>query len=158
MPTLETVSALGFTGTRQGMTNAQYYTVRALIAFMCPEVAHHGCCMGADEQFARICFELRVGRIISHPPIKTEFKALDTYSHVQRRERPYLVRNRDIVDESDLLLACPKDSENMVVPRKGGTWCTIKDARSQNRPLVSVYPGGNLEWERFRLGFKLYEA
>jgi hypothetical protein len=42
-------------------------------------------------------------------------------------EKPYLVRDKDIVEEIDVLIAAPLETKR----KKGGTWYTIKQAKEK---------------------------
>src|SRR5262245_41796084 len=50
----------------------------------------------------------------------------------------YLVRNRDIVEETDLLIAAPA---NAVEHLQSGTWCTVRYARRSGRHSI-IRPDG----------------
>lgn len=43
------------------------------------------------------------------------------------KEKSYLNRNKDIIDQSDFLIACPQDKEQEVL--RSGTWSTIRNAK-----------------------------
>jgi len=58
-----------------------------------------------------------------------------------REPKPPLVRNRDIVDECDLLVACPgSDHEEL----RSGTWACIRYARKVKRKTIIIWPDGTL--------------
>ena len=134
---------VGFTGTQTGMTNQQYGTVSALMTRMHAEEGHHGDCKGADCQFNRICIDLDIP-IVVHPPInpaKRGFCAAKNLVHRPKKE--YLQRNKDIVDECDILIACPKGEKEEL---RSGTWSTIRYARKRGIKTVVVYPSGASEY------------
>jgi predicted Rossmann fold nucleotide-binding protein DprA/Smf involved in DNA uptake len=58
--------------------------------------------------------------------------------------RPYLVRNRDIVDVCNLLLATPGGTVEQL---RSGTWATIRYARRIGRPVWIVFPNGEVRKE-----------
>lgn len=58
---------------------------------------------------------------------------------VVHEPRPPLERNRDVVDASDVLLACPG---GMAEEQRSGTWATIRYARKAGKPVVIVWPDG----------------
>lgn len=64
-------------------------------------------------------------------------------SDEKREPLPYLARNCVIVDEADILLACPKGPEE----QRSGTWATVRYARKQNKRIVIVYPDGTITTE-----------
>lgn len=121
---------VGFTGTQEGMSLNQ-------IAHFIPTLAevtingalldefHHGLCIGADEQaeeFVRRCFPS--ARIVGHPPINRLKMSKTCQPHHILQPREYLVRNRKIVDRSDVLIACPRGPE----VTRSGTWSTVRYA------------------------------
>lgn len=135
---------IGFTGTQRGMTERQKGVVKDLLsehgyAF----VAHHGDCIGADSDFHDIvCMESDC-QIVLHPCIfdtKRTFCALDLRDEC-RSPKPPLIRNRDIVNESGLMFACPGEKFMKV---RSGTWSTVRYAQSVGVPVVIVFPDGTL--------------
>lgn len=145
---------VGFTGTRDGMTWVQQ---GALDEYLQLEGAtfHHGDCLGADEQADAIAWRYGLQRHI-HPPVDPKLRA---YCHRIREldngdrlysEKPYLDRNRDIVDACDVLVAAPKERPFGLdaVPGqwpKGGTWHTVRYAQRTRKPIVIVWANGSVE-------------
>ncbi len=96
---------------------------------------HHGMCIGADQDFHNFILEFG-GKIIGHPgygkydgdmrPNRAEVTVDEL-----REELPYFERNRNIVDECDILLACPYDNIE-----KGGTWYTINYAKKAGKKVI----------------------
>jgi len=122
---------VGFTGPRTGMTAAQCYAVVALLlknidaAYQEIITVHHGCCIGADAEFADMCR----GRafIVGHPPLVKAFESWPAIDlcHELMPAAPYHVRNQAIVDESGVMIATPRESQPQPA---GGTWMTIRMA------------------------------
>lgn len=137
---------IGFTGTSAGMTAKQKAAVRALLRRLrdrgwglADDDFHHGVCIGADEQ-AHAMAETLGFRVWLHPP--TDEKALSKTckaAYETLPSRPYLARNRAIVDDSDLLIATPKTLDEKAEPRSG-TWYTVRYAKSKGVPTVMVWP------------------
>lgn len=134
---------LGFTGTREGMTDEQRGRVVDFLRQHRPSEQHHGDCIGADAEFHELTHAVLKSdaRIIIHPPSNPRLRA---YRMVRtaldmRKAAPYLVRNRRIVDETDHLIAAPKSDDEA-----GGTWFTIKYARKQGKPITIIYPDGSV--------------
>jgi hypothetical protein len=130
----------GFTGTKNGMTCRQK-TAFGKIAIHLRDGSefHHGDCVGADEEAHDIVAVVResyVINIICHPPINPKARAL-TDCNKYRKKKPYLDRNRDIVDESDVLIAAPK---SLCEELRSGTWATIRYARRQGKPVIILDP------------------
>lgn len=142
------VLRVGFTGTRAGTTPAQYKALGAYLketfrTFPGVEL-HNGLCLGADEQ----CVELAYGhcRIVGHPgdlPYMVSEKAKSQCDEV-RDVFPNLVRNRHIVLETAVLLACPAGPEEV----RSGTWATIRYCRTRPGKLIVYFrPDGTIESE-----------
>lgn len=132
---------IGFTGTREGMTDAQKEAVRDLLIKFTPEWAHHGDCVGADADFHQICRDLGI-RVKGHPPIKPDYRAYCQFDE-SNVPKAYYARNRDIVAESDLLLATPKETHQQP---KGGTWYTVGYSQTVKKSRIIVWPDGEV-WE-----------
>jgi O-acetyl-ADP-ribose deacetylase (regulator of RNase III) len=100
---------------------------------------HHGDCTGVDVQVAQIADVLGL-RIICHPPSSTDTQG-HYGGHEFREPKGYLARDRDIVDESDLLIVVPLQQEWQ--PR-GGTWYTHDYAQKNNKPVKIFWPDGRI--------------
>jgi hypothetical protein len=129
---------VGFTGTSNGMTEQQKHVVARLLRYS-PIELHHGDCVGADAD-AHAIAEHQGLRIIGHPPVKFTKRAWCRF-HEKREPKPYLVRNHDIVDETDVLIACPNSTVEII---RSGTWATIRYARRIGRIILIVYPDGRI--------------
>lgn len=131
---------IGFTGTRKGMTQAQYRDLGALVQQTGATEAHHGDCVGADAMFHRICLELQIP-IVIHPPVNEKARAF-CKGGILRTEPPlpYLERNRNIVAASQLLFATPAEDTEPSPMRGQGTWSTIRYARRTKMPIRIVWP------------------
>lgn len=150
---------LGFTGTRNGMTPEQRSAFKSLLAGL-PSVLefHHGDCRGADmdacclylayaQQFDDETFERAT--VVVHPPDYDGHRAfcMEKVEYYQLRlvvekPKPFLDRNRDIVDASELMVACPAESTEQL---RGGTWSTVRYARKVGRELVVILPDGTTQ-------------
>ena len=133
---------LGFTGTQRGMTAHQGERLWDLIRH-CDFYAHHGCCVGADEEFdaiARLAPGLR--GFVFHPcdlPLKQfKFSRDILRDDVRPIKRP-LDRNQDIVDECSCMVATPKESAPQL---RSGTWATLRRALGAKRPVAIILPSG----------------
>lgn len=137
---------IGFTGTRRGMTDAQRQVFAELIVRLKPTEFHHGDCVGADDQAASVVARSVSGvRIVVHPPVDESLRAFNgglRCMMVVRPPRTHLARNRDIVNETDCLIACPLEMEHQ--PR-GGTWYTVDYAAKVGRLTYVVWPDGRIE-------------
>lgn len=127
---------IGVTGTRNGATDFQIEQIIDFFKVMTePIELHHGDCIGVDEQVALIARECG-GKVICHPPVKPELRAFFN-SDEYRTVATYFQRNRNIVNETSLLLVVPNSMEWQ--PR-GGTWHTHDYAKKINRPYIIFWP------------------
>lgn len=130
---------LGFTGTQQGATHKQVNSLIVLLNQLKPTEVHHGCCVGADYQFHNLCLT-RSYKIVLHPPINTTKMAPVGEFFESREPAPYLKRNQHIVEECDILIACPKEMEEEV---RSGTWATIRRVRRADKEHYIIWPTGS---------------
>lgn len=129
---------VGFTGTRHGMTDAQKAALRSLLVRVAGTEFHHGDCMGADSEAHDIAMECGYCLVI-HPPTNPSLRAWRKVpSHLMRPERPYMTRNRNIVNAAQIVIAAPAES----VEGKGGTRSTVRYARRVGKPLHVILPDG----------------
>lgn len=137
---------IGFTGTGQGMTQAQTTRLTLVMrSFGDPSelVGHHGDDLGADAGFDRKARWLGWG-VIVHPPLNERRRAF-CRSDEHRDAEEYLVRNGVIVEQTVGLLATPAGFEEEL---RSGTWATIRCARRLGRPRVIIWPDGSVTRER----------
>ena len=135
-------SAIGFTGTRRGMTRAQQNALRSLLLSGSAKF-HHGDCVGADEQAHDIARAL--GRaVVIHPASIPEQRAFKSAQDI-REPKPPLVRNKVIVRETDLLIAAPAEAMEQ---HRSGTWSTVRFARKMGRAVCIIRPDGILQVSR----------
>jgi len=128
---------IGFTGTREGMTSNQkeelFAQLGKVMFGMRPmrqgwHVFHHGDCIGADDEAARMAHTLGF-IVVSHPSDLIKQRAYSP-SHFVCDPRPPLKRNEDIVMVSELVFACPKTIGEDI---RSGTWATIRFAKKHCR-------------------------
>lgn len=134
---------VGFTGSSEGMTEEQAKALWAWLGLLKKELKidqeemefHHGDCIGADSDahdLARICKY----KTVAHPPInesKRAFKKADVILEAKQ----YLARNQDIAEVCDVLLATPKEAEEIL---RSGTWSTVRRARKLNKEVIILSP------------------
>lgn len=147
---------IGFTGTRHPLTPMQRAALEKLLI---PEYGrerpelHHGACKGADSIAACRAWELNYD-VIAHPgesahggdnewlcPVALEHscQVLPTKTH--------FARNRDIVDATEILFACPNHCEPITKDSKGGTAYTVNYARKKGKRIWIILPDGTVEIE-----------
>lgn len=144
----------GFTGSRTGPTKEQR---KALLVFMLGagdddaiEEWHHGCCVGSDEfshkaaKYYLTNFHF-LNKIHLHPPknpkLEMEYAQWEYDNCIWSPKKDYLARDRDIVRETDELVATPEGKRK---PRSG-TWYTIDYALDCGRMVNIIWPDGKLE-------------
>jgi len=121
------------------MTHEQIGRVDELTAYDF-DIVHHGDCLGADADMHRIA-RANGQYIVGHPPIKNDFRAFCDFDE-EHLPKEYLTRDRDIVHDSELLIATPAEMEPQP---KGGTWYTVRYAETLKKPIVIVWPDGSLK-------------
>jgi hypothetical protein len=131
------MSKVGFTGTHNGAEASQLVTLteklRALKADGFDEF-HHGACIGADEQAAMIAKSLGF-RVVAHPglaknPANLMYRSEWNGNDEVRDAKPFIERDHDIVDETEIMLATPLTWEEQV---RSGTWTTVRYAKKRGR-------------------------
>jgi hypothetical protein len=138
---------IGFTGTQIGMSAEQKKIFHNFCEIILNDSNfnefHHGDCLGADEDAHNIVKNLSEKVLIHiHPPKIKDKRSFCENSHKIYEEKDYLVRNRDIVNSSDILIATPKEVGEQL---RSGTWATIRYAKKQNISVVIIFPDGTLK-------------
>jgi hypothetical protein len=131
---------VGFTGSRYGMTEWQELELILFCASNTegPITFLHGDCIGADEQAARI-FRAAGAYTEGYPGHIPQYRA-NFPSDFTHEPQNTLVRNRIIVDRSELMIATPYSYS---FKPGSGTWMTINYAVSTEKPLQVLYPDGS---------------
>lgn len=133
---------IGFTGSRYGMTPEQRDWVREFLGQNAYETFHHGGCVGADEQAHRMAKAAHM-TIVVHPGTVSELMRGDCPDADQvLPATATLIRNRDIVEASDCIIACPNTWREAM--RGSGTWATIRYARKLEKSRFVVFPNGRI--------------
>lgn len=134
---------IGFTGTSDGMTRIQAEVFSRTLLDLNPTEFHHGDCVGADTQAHDRASSISSIKIVLHPPINPQARSFcklrPTDESFVRKE--YLVRNRDIVDCTECLLATPGQMTEIL---RSGTWSTVRYARKQKKMLIIIFPDGTV--------------
>lgn len=133
---------IGFTGTQTGMCKAQkkmFYEI--MTEFMRgedkPTEFHHGDCIGADAEAHDIMTLFDGVDIIIHPPENDKKRAFCKPYARRAHPKPYLERNRRIVDSVDLLIVAPKEQEETL---RSGTWSTYRYAKRTGVGRIVILP------------------
>lgn len=139
------MTAVGFTGTRRGMSDMQLSRLLVLLAEEQAAGAqwlHHGQCVGADEQANQVA--LSVGLLThAHPASDVAPEAVAQLTATEYSlPLPALQRNRVIVSVSAQVIAAPHQTYELM--RGSGTWATIRYARAAQKRLRIVWPNGTV--------------
>lgn len=144
---------VGFTGTQRGLTKEQMSTLRLIASrihnralfpdgsvFNGHEINWfiHGMCWGADTEAADI-FKSHGFKLIGYPG--TEQQSRSQQVDILKDVKPFLARNKDIVNGSDILIACPGEFTEVL---RSGTWATYRYATKIPKPIAIVFPDGNV--------------
>ena len=87
-----------------------------------------------DEAAHNIAKELGF-KVILHPPENVKQRAY-CRGDSSVGAKPYLVRNRDIVDSCDILIAVPANPK--IEELRSGTWSTVRYALSSKTSVVVI--------------------
>lgn len=134
---------IGFTGTQKGLSLAQAETLDRVLLIIKDKIdsAHHGDCVGADKLFHDLITAYGLNeKIVIHPPKNHKARAFCESPNI-REGKDYMVRNQDIVNESEVVLATPIADEKSL-PRSG-TWATIRRSKNKGNTTIVIYPDGN---------------
>ena len=136
---------VGFTGTREGMTDEQRQSVDDLLHDLRVDQFHHGDCVGADV-LAAMSAKRHGAFVTSHPCNSREWRAFSSADEV-RKVKPPLARNKDIVQETDILIVAPKQMQEVI---RSGTWSTYRYAKvlraaGKRQIIYLVLPDGTIQ-------------
>ncbi len=127
------VKNIGISGTRHGMNAKQKDKLASLLMKYKDDGAknfRHGDCEGVDVEAVEIAEKLGYW-IIKHPgPFGVGSKADETWPPL-----PFLVRNKVIVDASDIVLIVPHTNGEVL---RSGTWSTYRYAKKKSIRYVIV--------------------
>ena len=138
---------VGFTGTRKGMSIHQRRLFIDLLnlgkehrptRFGVLDEFHHGGCIGADEDAHHLVQNESDIPIYVHPCDIKDMQSKITEGEMVERlpEKKPLVRNHDIVDECDMLIAAPFTNDEVV---RSGTWATVRYAKRKGKIVIILY-------------------
>ncbi|HUV12573.1 MAG TPA: hypothetical protein VMY18_02955 [Acidobacteriota bacterium] len=137
---------IGFTGTRQrGLNESEKLDLKAILATVQVREFHHGDCIGANEAADKLVRQYSSGTVIHiHPPDQDKARAwtqkrCSFQCGVVYPPKPYIARNHDIVDATDLLVAVTPGPE-LQHPRSG-TWATVRYARMLGKVIIFLGQG-----------------
>lgn len=127
---------LGFTGTRK-VDLISDFRVKDLQEYLKENKDNisyvvHGGAKGADTLFHEICTDF-----VMEVHCRPAYKETDLHGcSVEHPPKKPLERNKDILDECDILIALPVDKN--VEELRSGTWFTIRWAQRLNKQIVFI--------------------
>lgn len=147
---------VGMTGTRKGMSWQQLSMFRKMLDSLNSNPSiddkpafHHGDCIGADMEANSLAQEAGY-RTYAHPPVISTNRAW-CKSDVILPVADYMVRNRDIVEAVDRMLAAPKAEKEEFAG--SGTWAAIRYTIQVQKPIMIIFPDGSYQlrgaWSRW---------
>lgn len=134
---------VGFTGTRVGMQLNQKLELAEYFCYLKTNGYthfHHGDCIGADAQAAKLAKQF--GFILvchpGHPRDKnnTMYRAFTDFNDVTHEVKPFIKRDKEIVDAVETVIATPAGKEVV----RSGTWTTLRYCKRQGKPSHIIYP------------------
>lgn len=130
---------IGMTGSRNGISENAIKTLLFFLNKNQISEVHHGDCIGADSIFHNIIKDYNKSiKIFVHPPNKSILRAYCDGDFIHK-EKSYLIRNKDIVQSSDMILAFPSSKQEVL---RSGTWSTIRYTNKIGTKLMIIYPDG----------------
>ena len=147
---IERTNIIGFSGSQCGLTDIQSTKLEALLTHLKPVEAHHGGCIGADDIFHGLCSKLEIRVHLHLGCDKNGYMPKTMLYNIPECDKcivhiyetkPYLDRNKDIVNACDILIACPSGPEEL----RSGTWSTVRYAKKSKKEIVIIYPDGTYE-------------
>lgn len=129
---------IGFTGTRLGLNQEQKDQIISILDKHENIIVSHGDCIGSDSDFHNLCIDYKNKhpnkKILIHiyPPNDPKLRGFNQ-GDLLMNEKPYLQRNTDILQNSQLLIACSIDKNKEEI--RSGTWSTIRKAKKYNMKL-----------------------
>ena len=131
---------VGITGTRKGVSSARMSKLEKQLCKIMDQTGkdidlHHGDCVGVDADAHSVAVKLGQ-KVTLHPPDNKKLRAHKNHWRCTFEEpKPYLERNKDIVNQSKILIGMPIDPN---VKSRGGTWSTIDYARKQGVKTILI--------------------
>jgi|SRR6185503_10005819 len=164
------MSFVGFTGTRNGMTDAQRVRVRELVRNRAVSFAIHGGCRGADYDFHQIVNNTPAITIWVHPtfrPMNWPYEIFGRHAYTDAEMRLFDIVGAWRARGATLVAAPDQDPlrRNLTMVRiiaarhgwwiatpklnveelRSGTWHCIRRVRKAKIPLCIVWPNGEVD-------------
>ncbi len=134
---------IGFSGSQEGMSERQIEVVNGLLEVSGISKAGHGDCIGSDADFHVLSREHGL-YMVGYPPLNYKKRAFCKFDF-EHRPNEYLVRNKNIVNDSDCMIFTPKEMEEQL---RSGTWSTYRYAKKKQKDYILVFPDGSMEQKK----------
>lgn len=141
---------ISVTGPRKGRNRTQARQGRVFLDTMQDRGfdlrIHHGDCVGVDAAWHTDAL-LRNMKVEVYPPIDERYRAFSYGAEglvTIHDPKPYLERNIDLVDASQILVGT---SATAYETKRSGTWWTIRYARHVDIPRFIIWPSGHIQFE-----------
>lgn len=144
---------IGFTGSQRGLAERQNARLFSIVQKLKENEMigriRHGGCKGGDTSFHLMIPPQYTNKILIHPGDVNQFEFWNNLdgSFKVFEPRPYLERNKDIVNPSKLMLVCP---DGYIEKVRSGTWATYRYAKKQGKKIIIIYPDGIIKMESGR--------
>lgn len=99
----------------------------------------HGDCIGADADFDEICKARGIPRRVRPCAVYGQRAGCDGEEILD--PKPPMERNRSIVADADIMIACPWNYKKV---KRSGTWATIGFAERSDVETYVVFPDGRV--------------
>lgn len=120
---------IGFTGTREGMSQHQKEQFVLKMFELEPTEFHHGDCEGADAEAHDMVREFFPHVwIVVYPP-KSDYRRAFKKGDEMKPPESYLNRDMNIVMATEQLIGAPRTNNEVV---RSGTWTTIRYGRDKH--------------------------
>ena len=126
---------VGFTGSREGLSYTQMMQLEEVVRGLSPDNGIHGDCIGSDADFHYICKTVLRIPIIIRPCNLNEQRAFCRGAVIVHPAKAPIERNHDIVNECNILIACPKEESEIL---RSGTWATVRYARKIGKKVIMI--------------------
>ena len=130
------IGKLGVSGSVHGCTESQLRVLESYIRLA--SELHHGDCIGVDAQAHAIALQGRL-RVVAHPPVDSKKRAHVEGADEYRPLRSYLKRNRDIAEESDIVVGFPNHYSERL---RSGVFATMRAGLRAGKRVMLVTPDG----------------
>lgn len=140
---------IGFTGRRDGLSQEQHNALDKFLFKIKKEnfntiTTIQGGCIGADEQFYHLSKVYDMYRI-TYPGHSAKDNTSLSFDYSDSNEiaisKTYFERNRNIVNDSYLMVACPYGDD---FNKSGGTNYTINYSIKQGKKIYIILPDGKI--------------